>query len=248
VDDPEGALETVVAEVGIELGELGGGEHSLVDDGAGAEAWEGELVADRELDPPARDEQLALEGELVVQLVARRDHQLADERRCAASAVAGLALVDGDVAPAEREDALAHDRLLDQALELVAPDLVLGEEAHRNRHPVGLGQLVLGEPELPRPVADELVGDLDQDAGAVAGARVRSLGSTVLEVVESRERPLDHLVDRHVVEPRHAGDAAGVMLRGGVVEARVGPVGCAGSGHGWVRRGAGRRDQTLKRT
>ena len=62
------------------------------------------------------------------------------------------------------------------------------------------------------------MGELDQDARAVAGVRVRSRGAAVLEEVQGRDAALDHLVDRLAVEPRKAGDATPIVLVGRVVE------------------------------
>ena len=48
------------------------------------------------------------------------------------------------------------------------------------------------------------MGEREQDAGAVAGARVGARGAAVLEVVERLERELDHVVARLAVEPGNA--------------------------------------------
>ena len=42
--------------------------------------------------------------------------------------------------------------------------------------------------------AQEAVGELDQDAGAVAGGRVGARGAAMLEVVERRQRQVDDVV------------------------------------------------------
>ena len=50
------------------------------------------------------------------------------------------------------------------------------------------------KPSLRAFLLEELVRDLDQDAGAVAGQRVGADGAAVLEVLEDAERVLDDLV------------------------------------------------------
>jgi hypothetical protein len=69
------------------------------------------------------------------------------------------------------------------------------------------------------------VGELDQDARAVPGARVGTRRATVLEVVERRQRPVDDVVKRHAVEARDRGDSAAVVFGRWVIEAIPAPVG-----------------------
>ena len=76
-----------------------------------------------------------------------------------------------------------------------------------------------GGSSTPATRAQERVGELDEDARAVARADVGALGPAVLEVVQRLERAADDLVGLLVVQARHHGDAAGVVLEPGVVEA-----------------------------
>ena len=55
----------------------------------------------------------------------------------------------------------------------------------------GLGQL---DPQRPAPRDEELVGDLDQDAGAVAGVVLAAAGAAVVQVDERRQAVADQLV------------------------------------------------------
>jgi hypothetical protein len=116
------------------------------------------------------------------------------------------------LAPAEDLLALDANVELEQLLELAAADLVGGEEA--DPHAV----LARGRQLEPAGHPEESVGDLDEDPGAVAGFGVGALGAAVLEVVQRRQRLVDHVVARLVVEPGDHRDAAGVVLVGGVVQ------------------------------
>ena len=217
VDQREGALEPRVRQVGEEAGELRRGEHPLVDERAGGEARDDELLSGGALGDAPDDVELPLEGVLVGGERGRgADDQLAharDERR---RRRAGLTQVDRDVAPAEQLLPLRGDRVLDELLDPSPPLGVVREEARAD--PVGAG---------PRqPLADlgaeERIRDLEEDAGAVARVGVGSLRAAVLEVRQRPQRPLHRLVARDAVQPRDEGDAAGVVLEGRVVEARCG--------------------------
>ena len=70
--------------------------------------------------------------------------------------------------------------------------------------------------------AEERVGDLQQDPGTVARARIGARGAAMLEVRERLERPPHGLVQRLRVESRDERDAAGVVLVLGPVEALLG--------------------------
>ncbi len=114
--------------------------------------------------------------------------QLGDVRGGLAGHPAALGLDDRHVAPAQGALALGLDVALDQPDGLLALGLVLGQEAHGDAVAAELGQLDA------RLRAEELVGELDEDARAVAGVGVRSLGAAVLQAVEREQAALDDLV------------------------------------------------------
>ncbi len=217
VDDRERRLHQRVAKVGVEVRELRRGEHALVDDRARREAGEGDLGG-LELERPADQEELALEGVGVRRVGAAADHELADRRHHLAGDAAAVGRVRRDLSRAEGDLAFGADHLLDAVAELQAALRVGGQEAHGHRHLAGAGHVVGLDAELGGARAEELVGELDQDARAVAGVRVRSRGSAVLEQVQGRDAALDHLVDRLAVEARKARDATPIVLVGRVVE------------------------------
>ena len=66
--------------------------------------------------------------------------------------------------------------------------------------------------------AQERVGDLEQDAGAVAGVDLGAGGAAVVEVAQRGERLGHDVVAGLAGQGRHEGDAAGVVLVAGVVE------------------------------
>ncbi len=124
-----------------------------------------------------------------------------------------MRLVDRDVAPAEQALTLGADVALDELLELCAMRRVVRQEADTDAVPAGRGQLESDD------AAEEGVGELREDARAVARAHVGALGAAMLEVGERFQRALDDLVRRRVVEASDHRDAACVVLEPRVVEA-----------------------------
>ena len=89
--------------------------------------------------------------------------------------------------------------------------------------PDGVGARPAGSVEADDR-AEEAVGDLDQDAGAVAGVGLGAGGAAVVEVARARRGPAATMrvagaTPLHVDDER---DAAGVVLEARVVEARGG--------------------------
>ena len=144
--------------------------------------------------------------------LAGADEQLADHRAAGARDLARVLGVDGHVAPAEQPLALGRTVRSSSVLEPRAGAVVGRQEAHQ--HPVGAERRQLEVDDR----AQQLVGHLHQDPGAVAGARVRAGGAAVLEVLERRDRARDDLVRGLVVQPRDHAHAARVVLEAGVVE------------------------------
>jgi len=95
-------------------------------------------------------------------------------------------------------------------------------------------RLVHGEKEHPRGVlaarrkvepvsrahlAEEGVGDLEEEAGAVAGRLVAPQGAAVLQVDEDPDPLLDHGVQGNAVDPGNEPDAAAVVVVPRIVQA-----------------------------
>ena len=75
----------------------------------------------------------------------------------------------------------------------------------------------LGQREVAH-LAQERVGDLDQDAGAVTDVVLGAGRAAVVEVVQGGQAPGDHLVAATAVHVDDEGDAAGVVLERRVVQ------------------------------
>ncbi len=208
-----GALEPLVAQVGEVAGKLRRHQHALVDDVRAEKLGSARSGTGRHLGHAADHVQLALERRGVGGELGRSaDHHLAHPRLVLLRVRADVPVVDRDVTPGDHALALRLDRVGDQLLELSGARLVTGQEADADSVLARRRQL-LGE---DRP--EERIGKLEQHPGAVAGVRVGAGGAAVLEVCEREERPLDRLVRRLTVQPRHARDAARVVLVRRVVE------------------------------
>jgi len=68
-------------------------------------------------------------------------------------------------------------------------------------------------------LAEEILRDLDMDAGAVAGLAIGIDGAAVPDGLQRRNRRLNHLAARLAIEGRDDANAAGVMLLARIVEA-----------------------------
>ena len=158
-----------VAQVREVARQLGRGQHPLVDDRAAGEAGDGQLGSALKLDDAADQVQLALELSLVLDLVGGLDDQLADDRRRHAGDLAHEAVVDRHVSPPEGTLALRHDRLLDQLLEGQPALGVPRQVADADAVAPGRRQLDPGDRS-----ADERIGDLQEDPGAVTGVGIGS--------------------------------------------------------------------------
>jgi len=76
-----------------------------------------------------------------------------------------------------------------------------------------------GEAEGGALAGKELVGNLDEDAGAVAGFGIAATGSTVGQVEEDLDTFSDDVVGFVAFNAGDEADTAGVVLVAGVVEA-----------------------------
>jgi hypothetical protein len=125
---------------------------------------------------------------------------------------ADVILLHRRVAPGDDPLALGLDGVGQQPLERGAALGVLREEADGDA--VLPGRRKLGADDA----AQQLVGQLQQHPGAVAGVRVGTCGTAVLEVLEGGDRPLDGLVARLAAQPRDERNAARVVLVSRVVQ------------------------------
>ncbi|SCE61033.1 hypothetical protein GA0115253_108983 [Streptomyces sp. Termitarium-T10T-6] len=210
VDQGDRGGEAAVGEVREERLQLPGGEHALVDEGAGGER--GEVHPGLTLGTLAQDERLAVQDDAGALAVGNED--LAEGGHGGAGAVAEKFGGDRDVAPAEDLQALLGRDLLDRADGLGG--VVGGEEGDAHGIRAGLGKFEGGLG------AQEGVRDLTEDAGAVAGVGLGAGGAAVFEVAQYGQRLLDQLMAGHTGQSGHEPDATGVVLVTGVVHPLLG--------------------------
>ena len=219
--------EALIREIRVEGLELGRGEHALVDDGRARERRavdaqpvlrplaqaEGLLI---ELQPGGRAVQVLdrdVPGERLLGIAALLDEELDEVRHDGAGRAADRGIVHGDLAPAEDLEPLRVGDLLHLRADLRLVPATGGQE-HR-AHGVGArcGQLDVEH------LAEEGVGDLQENARAVAGAGVAADGAAVLEGPQRDQRLVHDLVAGLSVQGGDHGQAAGVLLLVRAVEA-----------------------------
>ena len=168
-----------------------------------------------ELDAAADDGQLAPERALVARR-ALGDQQLAHDGLALPREAADRAGVARHVAPAERLLALLDGDAHAQLLAAQAQGGIGRQEAHRDRVVARRRQLEL---ELgAAEAAQQAVGHLQHQPGAVAGVGIGPARAAVLHRGEHRERPLDELAAALAVGTRNQSEAAGIVLEARVVQ------------------------------
>ncbi len=112
----------------------------------------------------------------------------------------------------DREAFLQHDRL-DPGHHLVADRVVRRQEGEARRVGAGRGQFEVDG------LAEETVGYLDEDAGAVAGVGLGTRGTAVLQVRQGEQTGADEFVRSFALHVRDERHATGVVFETRVVEA-----------------------------
>ena len=120
---------------------------------------------------------------------------------------------DRHLTPAEDGEALIGGEGFDACLRGVGFALFGGEEGGAHHVLAGGGQLEAGHG------SEELVRDLHEEAGTVAGSLIGSDGAAVFEVAQGGESGIDDVVAGFAAEGGNDGQAAGVLLLLRVVEA-----------------------------
>ena len=124
--------------------------------------------------------------------------------------------IDGGVAPTEHGETLFTDDALQDAFALQADVRLHGKEGHA--HAV-LSRRRQRETELSALAGEELVGDLNQDAGAIAGAGIAAAGAPVRQVDQNLNAFQNDVVRLLALEVRNEADSAGIVLLARVVQA-----------------------------
>ena len=223
VHEGQRRLHVGIDEVRIHRRDLVRAQHALVDERAARQARHvGELVlgdverGHRLLEELADHVELALEVRRVPHALAAGDEHLLEQRLHRAGGGAQGAVVGGDVAPAEQALALVGDDRVEKGADLVGLHGVAGQEHEAGAVLAGRRER---EADARALAAQEAVGHLQQDAGAVAGVRLAAAGAPVEQVDEDLQRLLDDRVRGASLDVHDEADAAGVVLVGGVVQA-----------------------------
>ena len=133
-----------------------------------------------------------------------RLHRLAERR-----------IVGRHLAPAEHAQPLADRDLLVDVADRLAPFRIARHEQKADGVFAGRRQR---EAELGGLAGEELVRDLHQDAGAVAGARIGADRAAMLEVEQDRQRVLDDLVRLAALDVGNEPDAAGILVERRIIK------------------------------
>ena len=219
VEDREARHEALVQQVRIERRELLGQEHPLVDERAGRERADVEaadvVVQDLLLDAPADDVEVDLEL-IVIDAALVVDHDLLDLRPAGIRLFSDHRRIDRHLAPTLDAVAEAENlRLHDAAAEVLRAEIGLGQEHHADGKASALGPLAGRLHMLP----EEVLRNLDVNAGAVAGLAVGIDRAPVPHRLERRDAGLDHIAPRRAVERGDQSDSARIVLETGIIEA-----------------------------
>ena len=212
MEDREPPAAPLVAQVRVEGVELARPHERLVRDGAEAErdhvrveTFGGDVVFEAPADP-------VCDGRLLRTARRRTDHHLEDRRHRRGGRRAERGGLDRDLPHLERLHAFGSARLLEErgqpALGLPARE----HHRHTDRTP-----LVDRQPEL---VAEEMPGDRQQHAGAVAGDPVAGGRAPVLEPAQGLDAELDDAPALVAGRIRDEADAARAPL-GSRIPARL---------------------------
>ena len=123
--------------------------------------------------------------------------------------------VDGRVAPAEDGEPFLADDALEDAFALQPLVRFDRQEGHADAVLAGRRQ---GEAELGALAREELVRDLDQHAGAVAGFRIAAAGAAMRQVDQDLNALDDDVVRFVAFDVGNEADAAGIVLMAGIVK------------------------------
>ncbi len=209
------ALAALVAQVGVELGQLEADQHALVVEGARGARGDIQPLALRGLSSHTRRITYSLRSNASWSPACSGPAPTNSWRISGRHAPATSPVCSGRTGTSRQPSTVwpsARHGPLEQLLQLLAARALGGQEAHQ--HPVAPGRWQL---ELD-DAAQQLVGHLHQDPRAVARARIRARGAAVLEVLQRRDPALHDLVRGRVVQARDHAHAARVVLEAGVVE------------------------------
>ncbi len=203
-------------QVGVIGAELVGQEHALIDERAAGERHgvEADVVAaglaiDGARDHLAQDVELALEIRLVGDVGAAADEHLPMHGLGGDDGVGQTGIVGRHVAPTQELEPLGVDHALHHLLAIDALGGVARHEQIADGVMAGLGQR---DADGRAGDLEEVMRDLHQDAGAVAGERVGARGAAMGQIDEDLEAVLDDAVARAALQIGDEADATGIVL------------------------------------
>ena len=222
VDEAEGAHDVWVGQLAVEVDHLGSEQETFIDDGAGGERGEIEVAlvgqvggGDFGFSAFADDVEFALERVGIGALGAADEDLLDVGLGGAGDATDGIA-IDGGIAPAEDGEAFLADDALQDTL---AGQALVGLDGQKGHADAVFAFGREGEAEGGAFAGEELVGNLNENTGAVAGFGIAAAGSAVGEVDEYLNAFGDDVVGFVAFDAGDETDAAGVVLVAGVVKA-----------------------------
>ena len=101
---------------------------------------------------------------------------------------------------------------------LIARRRIAGQEAHSDRIVAGLGQ---GDARAGCPAAQQRIGYLNQNPGAVAQQGVRAHRAAMIDLEQNLQAALHDFVGSDATNIREEADAARVVLVAGIVQTLV---------------------------
>ena len=234
MDQREGADEARVAQVLVIGAELAHQNHALVDDGA---AGHGDRIEFRHVaagqridgvgDALAGEIELTLEVILVLRSSAIGHENLTHHGLDGLHGLAKVRIVHGDVAPADQGQAFLRELRGDDLFRLGAGRVVAGHEELTDAIVLGGWQ---GHAQARAFLHEEVMGDLDEDAAAVAELGIRAHRAAMVEIEQDLQALLNDCVGLAVVHVGDEADAAGILAMGGIKKA-------LSFGHGGVDHG-----------
>ena len=216
-----------IRQVRIELRQILGQEHALVDERAAGERAEIQLRYLRRdgllLDPPADHVKVALIGRIVAPLGVP-DQNLLDLGPRRIGLLADHRGVDRHLTPAINRVASGEDfRLADLAATLLRGKIGLRQEDHAHRNTARLELIAT----IAHRLGEEILRDFNMDARAIAGLAISIDGAAVPDRLQRINAGLDNLARGPAIQGGDEADAAGIML--GRVDMRIGQGGEVGA-------------------
>ena len=215
MDHADGGFIVLVLQIGVEAAQLPHQEHAFIYNGPAGQAGHIGTAAGL-LEHSADHIEPAVEVDALGHLGGLFDKALPDGGHAVPGGAAQDIGVHRDFAPGQESQPFLPG---DQLKELHSPGpqvLILGEEEHAHTvFPLAAD----GDIQLLGHLGEKLVADLEQDAHAVAGLALGILAGPMFQPLHNGQRVADGLVALAALDVHHRADAAGVVLKAGVVQA-----------------------------